>query len=32
MPDWFNDPDIDLKLNPLQKPIVHGILDFWNRK
>ena len=32
MPDWFNNPDDDFKLNPLTKPIVIGILDFWNRK
>lgn len=32
MPDWFNEPDVDLKLNPLKKPNINGILDFWNRK
>ncbi|CAD8043809.1 unnamed protein product [Paramecium primaurelia] len=28
MPDWFNEPDVDLKLNPLKKPNINGILDF----
>lgn len=32
MPDWFNEPDVDLKLNHLKKPNVHGILIYWNRK